>query len=70
MGPIPQRASEAEEALVGARPTPDAFRAAAEACTRLDATDDVHAPATYRQHLAGVLVRRALVAAHERVAQL
>ena len=30
-------------------------------------TDDVHAPASYRQHLAAVMSRRALVAAHGRV---
>ena len=66
MGPMAQRAAEAEAALIGAKPTQEVLRAAAEACPRLEATDDVHAPASYRQHLAGVLTRRALETARQR----
>jgi CO/xanthine dehydrogenase FAD-binding subunit len=35
----------------------------------MDAVGDVHAPASYRQHLAVVLARRALEKAHARVAK-
>ena len=43
------------------------FRAACEECRKVEAIEDVHAPSSYRQHLAAVLSRRALVAAHGRV---
>ena len=36
------------------------FRDACEICRKLEAIEDVHAPASYRQHLAAVLSRRAL----------
>jgi len=36
------------------------FRTACESCRKLDAIEDIHAPASYRQHLAAVLSRRAL----------
>ncbi len=61
-----QRMSEAEAALIGRTPTVETFAAAALACTKIEAMDDVHAPATYRQHLAGVLARRALETASQR----
>jgi len=63
----PVRMYEVEKALVGQAPTEDVFRDACEACRKIDALEDVHAPASYRQHLAAVLSRRALVAAHGRV---
>jgi CO/xanthine dehydrogenase FAD-binding subunit len=43
------------------------FRAACESCRKLEAIDDVHAPATYRQHLAVVLSQRALKKAQARL---
>jgi carbon-monoxide dehydrogenase medium subunit len=61
-----QRNTEAEAILLGAKATEETFRAAGEACTRIDAMEDVHAPASYRKSLAGVLARRALKAAAER----
>jgi carbon-monoxide dehydrogenase medium subunit len=61
-----QRNAEAEAILVGAKATEETFRAAGEACTRIDAMEDVHAPASYRKSLAGVLARRALKAAAEK----
>jgi carbon-monoxide dehydrogenase medium subunit len=61
-----QRNTEAEAILLGAQATEETFRAAGEACTRIDAVEDVHAPASYRKSLAGVLARRALKAAAER----
>jgi aerobic carbon-monoxide dehydrogenase medium subunit len=63
----PQRMRNVEKALVGQKASEDVFRAACEECRKVDAIDDVHAPASYRQHLAAVLSRRALVAAHSRV---
>ena len=67
MGPAPVRATEAERALVGNKASEKLLRDAAEACRKIDALADVHAPAQYRQHLAVVLARRALGKAHERV---
>jgi CO/xanthine dehydrogenase FAD-binding subunit len=59
--PSPVRARKAEQALVGQHPSPDAFAEAGEqAAAALDPNDDVHAPATYRRHVAKVLTRRAL----------
>jgi carbon-monoxide dehydrogenase medium subunit len=63
----PRRMRNVEKALVGQKASEDVFRAACEECRKVDAIDDVHAPAWYRQHLAAVLSRRALVAAHGRV---
>jgi len=58
---------EVEKALVGSTPSEDLFREFCEECRKVDAIDDVHAPASYRQHLAAVMSRRALVAAQGRV---
>ena len=63
----PQRMTNVEKALVGQKASEDVFRAACEECRKVDAIDDVHAPSWYRQHLAAVLSRRALVAAHGRI---
>ena len=66
LAPAPTRVTEVEQALVG-NPASDAlFRDAAERCRRLDAMGDVHAPASYRKHLAAVLTRRALEKASAR----
>jgi len=65
VGPI--RVKEVEKALVGQTPSEDLFRQLCEECRKVDAIDDVHAPASYRQHLAAVMSRRALVAALSRV---
>jgi carbon-monoxide dehydrogenase medium subunit len=58
---------DVEKSLVGSTPSEDLFRQLCEECRKVDAIDDVHAPASYRQHLAAVMSRRALVAAHGRV---
>jgi carbon-monoxide dehydrogenase medium subunit len=60
MGTAPVRARELESALAGQVPTPQLFREACEVCRKIEAIDDIHAPASYRQHLAAVLSRRAL----------
>ena len=57
---LPVRAREVEKALVGQVPTPDLVRQACESCRTIEAIEDIHAPASYRQHLAAVLSRRAL----------
>lgn len=67
MGTAPVRAREVEQAIIGQVPTGELFRAACESCRKLEAIDDVHAPASYRQHLAAVLSRRALEKAHARL---
>ena len=67
MGTAPSRAREVEQAIVGQMPSAQLFRDACESCRKLEAIDDVHAPASYRQHLAAVLSRRALEKAHGRL---
>lgn len=64
---VPQRMRNVEKALVGQIASEDVFRAACEECRKVEAIEDVHAPSSYRQHLAAVLSRRALMAAHGRV---
>jgi carbon-monoxide dehydrogenase medium subunit len=67
MGTAPTRARELEQAITGQAPSAQLFRDACESCRKLEAIDDIHAPATYRQHLAAVLSRRALEKAHARL---
>ena len=66
LGPAPLRVREVEQAIVGNVASATLFRDACESCRKLDAIGDVHAPASYRQHLAAVLSRRALEQAHVR----
>jgi len=64
MGSTPLRARGVEEALAGQPATVDAVRAASERAT--DGTNppsDLNGDADYRRHLAGVLTRRAVLAA-------
>jgi aerobic carbon-monoxide dehydrogenase medium subunit len=67
VGPAPVRARDVEKAITGQVASEALFREACESCRAIAAMSDVHAPAEYRQHLAAVLSRRALVKAHERV---
>src|SRR5262249_48594265 len=67
MGTVPTRARAGGQAHVGQVPAGPLFRDACESCRKLEAIDDVHAPASYRQHLAAVLSRRALEKAHARL---
>lgn len=67
MGMAPIRATEVERALLGNSPDDKLLRAACESCRKFEAVDDVHAPASYRQHLATVLSRRALEQARARL---
>jgi carbon-monoxide dehydrogenase medium subunit len=65
----PVRASEVEKALTGRQPNADLFRDACESCRAIEAIEDIHAPASYRQHLAAVMSRRALEKAATRIGQ-
>ena len=67
MGTVPVRARELEQALVGHVPDDKLLREACENCRKIDAIEDIHAPASYRQHLAAVLSRRALERARGRL---
>jgi carbon-monoxide dehydrogenase medium subunit len=67
MGPAPVRATEVERALIGEVPEEKRLRDICEVLRKLDAIEDIHAPSSYRQQLATVLPRRALLKAHERI---
>ena len=67
LGPAPVRCGEVERALIGETIDDKRLRDICEPLRKLDALDDIHAPASYRQHLATVLARRALTKAHERI---
>jgi CO/xanthine dehydrogenase FAD-binding subunit len=67
VGPTPVVAREAARALVGVRPAPAAFEEAGRrVAAGVEPDGDLHASSEYRQHLAGVLTRRALARAAER----
>jgi len=70
IGPAPVRVTGVEQALVGQTASAALFRETTEACRSLDAMEDIHAPASYRQQLAVVMARRALDAALARVQQV
>ncbi len=64
MGPGPVRAASVEAALVGSPATLEAITAAAQsAADGTNPTDDIHAQADYREHLARVLTARAVAKA-------
>lgn len=64
MGSTPLRATAVEEALVGQPATEETVRAAAERATDgVNPPSDLNGDADYRRHLAGVLTRRAVLAA-------
>ena len=68
VGPTPVVAREAARQLVGARPTPEVLEdAGRRAAADLEPDGDLHASSAYRKHVAGVLTRRALARAVERV---
>jgi carbon-monoxide dehydrogenase medium subunit len=66
LGPTPLRAGDLERALLGETIDDKRLRELCEPLRKCEAVDDIHAPASYRQHLATVLSRRALLKAHER----
>src|SRR5579863_7611098 len=69
MGPAPVRATEVERTLIGEVPEEKRLREICESLRKLDAIEDVHAPSSYRQQLATVLPRRALLKAHQRIVE-
>jgi CO/xanthine dehydrogenase FAD-binding subunit len=67
VGATPVVARQAARALVGVKPTPDAFENVARRVSgTLTPDSDLHASSDYRKHLAGVLTRRALARAASR----
>lgn len=68
VGAAALRAHAAEQALAGQSPDAAALRRAAEhaRAAAIDPLSDLHASSEYRQHLAGVLVERALAQAVSR----
>jgi len=66
LAPAPMRLAEFETQAVGATPDDDFIKAAARAAASIEAMDDAHVSAAYRQHLASVLSGRALRRALER----
>ena len=66
VGAAPVRMTAIEEALIGESGSEDRFRELCEACREIDAMGDVYASMEYRQHLATVMSRRALVKAYGR----
>ncbi|HKJ12782.1 MAG TPA: xanthine dehydrogenase family protein subunit M [Ornithinimicrobium sp.] len=64
MGPTPLRATAVEQRLVGMQASEEALReACASAGEGTDPPSDLNGDADYRRHLAGVLTRRAVLAA-------
>ncbi len=69
VGGTPVDASEAAVSLIGQRCTDQALEAvAAEVQNTIAPSGNVHASADYQRHIAGVLTRRALASAHQRLA--
>ncbi|MGB7041020.1 MAG: xanthine dehydrogenase family protein subunit M [Xanthobacteraceae bacterium] len=66
IGAAPVRAHDVERALIGEKIEEKRLTEICETLRALDAVDDIHAPASYRQQLATVLPRRALLKAHQR----
>jgi carbon-monoxide dehydrogenase medium subunit len=56
----PKRLSEAERTLIGQHVDSLDIKPVVAAASALDAMEDVHVAASYRRHLAGILIRRAL----------
>jgi carbon-monoxide dehydrogenase medium subunit len=65
VGSTPVRASSAEQALLADGAHADLGAIGREAAEPLEPSDDLHASATYRKHVAAVVVRRALTKAIE-----
>lgn len=69
IGDVPADAGDAVGALIGKKPTPDLIQSVVDAAAdRLEPSDDIHATAEFRLHLARVLGKRALQRAFERAA--
>ena len=70
-GTTPIRAAEAEQSLLGEKPTDALFKNAAKRATEnLEQDSDIHASAEYRRSACQALARRAMAQAAERAAEL
>ncbi len=69
VGNGPVAAVQAQQALIGQKPTAETIRSAAETVAEkdIDPPGDMHASVAYRRHLARVLTEQALTEAFERV---
>jgi carbon-monoxide dehydrogenase medium subunit len=69
VGPTPLRVREAEQMVVGGKPSEKLFEQVGQKASEEidDPLSDIHASAEFRQHLAKVLTRRALAEAVARV---
>lgn len=72
LGEVPRVAYQAVTALIGNRPSPSLLDEVARHAAReeIDPTDDIHATAAYKRHLAYVLGKRALQQAATRATRL
>jgi CO/xanthine dehydrogenase FAD-binding subunit len=71
VGDTPVDASAAAASLIGQRCTSETIEAvAAEVREAINPPGSVHASADYQRHIAGVLTRRAITSAHERIAHV
>jgi carbon-monoxide dehydrogenase medium subunit len=66
VGYAPLRMREIESGLIGKTAGSTTWTDAAQACSTIEALDDVHASSSYRRRLAVAMARRALQAAGER----
>ena len=66
VGAAPVRMSDIEQALIGQSGDEEKLRELCESGREIDALGDVYASSEYRQHLATVMSRRALVKAYDR----
>ena len=66
VGAAPVRMTSIEEELIGQNGDEEKLRELCESCREIDALGDVYASSEYRQHLATVMSRRALVKAYSR----
>ncbi len=69
VNPVPFRASSLEARLAGQPLDADALSLVCAGIDELDPTEDLHASAEYRGHLAAVFARRALLRAAERAGE-
>lgn len=67
VGVAPVRMTQLEQALVGQPAGAAAFDEVAAVCSKLEATGDALIPAYFRSHVAGVMAKRAMIAACHRV---
>jgi len=66
VGAAPVKMSDIEQALIGQSGDEKKLRELCESCREIDALGDVYASSEYRQQLATVMSRRALVKAYDR----